>query len=120
MFLIFQVVTVFLVAIAISMAVAHALELPGKNAPGPGKLHRRADHLLSGIRLGGNERGAEHDGYCHTPFAYSQEKSRILVRGTCCAAGHARGLWDRYSLGEQVLDQGPESESFCLEFFPPI
>ena len=66
MFLIFQVVTVFLVAIAMSMAVAHALELPGKNAPGPGKLHRRADHLLSGIRLGGNERGAEHDGYCHT------------------------------------------------------
>jgi|SRR5215472_8850873 len=53
------------------------------------------------------------------PFAYSQEKSRILVdaRGTCCAAGHARGLWDRYSLGEQVPDQGPESESLCSGIF---
>jgi hypothetical protein len=65
MFLILQVVTVFLVAIALSLSLAHALELPGKM-----RLDRDTYLAVQGIYYPGFTYGGlgEGLGMVATPF----------------------------------------------------
>jgi hypothetical protein len=113
MFLMPQVVTVFLVPVTMSLALAHALELPGKM-----RLNKETYIAVQTIYYPGFTYGGFGDGNArdfHSSVHDTSSPPRVLVDGycICCARRDARGGLDIHSSRKQVLDEGHTARGSC-------
>jgi hypothetical protein len=111
MFLLLQVVSVFLVSVAMALALAHALELPGKMRLDKETYLAMQPIYYPGFTMGG---GVGEGGgmittlvllLCTPVSEPGVSVDRLRVR---CAGIDACGLLDLYPPREQILAQEPQ------------